>query len=135
RVAGLRAELPFRSAGGEMGWGLGQGSTRSDALRRDMRWVVAAMRAYARQFGGEEESWAVLGLSHDWDYESGPTLDLHPMRGIQMLREQGWPEDVLEDIASHADYLDVPRNTRKRITLNAVDELCGVIIACALVQP
>ncbi len=119
----------------DMAWALVQESTRSDTLRRHMRSVEAAMRAYARKFGEDEESWAVLGLIHDWDYESGPTLDLHPMRGIAMLREKGWPEDVLEDIASHADYLNVARDTPKRKALNAVDEMCGFIIACALVKP
>ncbi|MBO0685992.1 MAG: HAD family hydrolase, partial [Candidatus Dormibacteraeota bacterium] len=71
----------------------------------------------------------------DWDYESGPSLDLHPRRGIEMLRERGWPEDLLEDIASHAEYLQVPRDTPIRKALYAVDELCGFIIACALVKP
>ncbi len=93
------------------------------------------MRAYARRFGEDEERWGVLGLIHDWDYESGPTLDVHPMRGIQMLRDKGWPEDILEDIASHADYLHVPRDTNARKALYAVDEMCGFIIACALVKP
>ena len=109
--------------------------TKTDQLRRHMRSVEAAMRAYARRFGEDEERWAVLGLIHDWDYESGPTLDLHPMRGIQMLRERGWPEDILDDIASHADYLNVPRDTPARKALYAVDEMCGFIIACALVKP
>ena len=93
------------------------------------------MRAYARHFGQDEERWAVLGLIHDWDYETGPTLDLHPMRGMQMLRERGWPDDVIQDIASHAEYLDVPRDTPIRRTLFAVDEMSGFIIACALVKP
>ena len=93
------------------------------------------MRAYARKFGEDEERWGVLGLIHDWDYESGPTLDLHPMRWIQMLRERGWPEDLLDDIASHADYLNVPRDSPARKTLYAVDEMCGFIIACTLVKP
>jgi predicted hydrolase (HD superfamily) len=109
--------------------------TKTDTLRRHMRSVEAAMRAYARRFGEDEERWAVLGLIHDWDYESGPTLDLHPMRGIAMLREKGWPEDLLDDIASHANYLDVPRDTNARKALFAVDEMCGFIIACALVKP
>ena len=109
--------------------------TQSEQLRRHMRSVEAAMRAYSRKYGEDEERWAVLGLIHDWDYESGPTMDLHPMRGIQMLREKGWPEDVLDDIASHADYLSVPRDTNIRKALNAVDEMCGFIIACALVKP
>jgi len=109
--------------------------TQTEPLRRHMLSVEAAMRAYARRFGEDEERWAVLGLIHDWDYESGPSLDLHPMRGIAMLREKGWPEDILDDIASHADYLNVPRDTNIRKALNAVDELCGFIIACALVKP
>ena len=93
------------------------------------------MRAYARRFGEDEERWAVLGLIHDWDYESGPTPAQHPQRGIEMLRERGWPDDVLEDIASHAEYLDVPRDRPIRKALYAVDEMCGFIIACALVKP
>jgi predicted hydrolase (HD superfamily) len=100
-----------------------------------MRSVSAAMEAYARRFGEDPERWAVLGLIHDWDYETGPTKEQHPMRGIEMLREKGWPEDILDDIASHADYLDVPRDTKARKALYAVDEMCGFIIACALVKP
>jgi predicted hydrolase (HD superfamily) len=119
----------------EEAWELVTSMTKTDQLRRHMRSVEAAMRAYARRFGEDEERWAVLGLIHDWDYESGPTLDLHPMRGIQMLRELGWPEEILDDIASHADYLNVPRDTLARKTLYAVDEMCGFIIACALVKP
>lgn len=116
-------------------WELVASMTKTDTLRRHMRSVEAAMRAYARRFGEDEERWAVLGLIHDWDYESGPTLDLHPMRGIGMLREKGWPEDILDDIASHASYLNVPRDTNARKALFAVDEMCGFIIACALVKP
>jgi predicted hydrolase (HD superfamily) len=119
----------------EDAWELVLESTKSEQLRRHMRSVSAAMEAYARRFGEDPERWAVLGLIHDWDYESGPTLDLHPMRGIAMLREKGWPEDILDDIASHADYLDVPRDTNARKALYAVDEMCGFIIACALVKP
>jgi predicted hydrolase (HD superfamily) len=116
-------------------WELVTSMTQSEQLRRHMRSVEAAMRAYARRYGEDEERWAVLGLIHDWDYETGPTAELHPTRGIAMLREKGWPEDILGDIASHADYLNVPRDTNIRKTLNAVDEMCGFIIACALVKP
>jgi len=116
-------------------WGLVTELTQSETLRRHMRAVEAAMRAYARRFGEDEERWAVLGLIHDWDYETGPTLDQHPMRGMQMLRERGWPDDVIQDIASHAEYLDVPRDTPIRRALFAVDEMSGFIIACALVKP
>jgi predicted hydrolase (HD superfamily) len=109
--------------------------TQSETLRRHMRSVEAAMRAYARRFGEDEERWAVLGVIHDWDYESGPTPELHPRRGIEMLRERGWPPEILEDIASHAEYLEVPRDAPIRKALFAVDEMCGFIIACALVKP
>jgi putative nucleotidyltransferase with HDIG domain len=119
----------------EEAWALVTELTQSETLRRHMISVEAAMRAYARRFGEDEERWGVLGLIHDWDYETGPTAEQHPLRGIQMLRDRGWPEDVLEDIASHADYLDVPRDTPIRKALNAVDEMCGFIIACALVKP
>jgi predicted hydrolase (HD superfamily) len=114
-------------------WELMTSMTPSVQLRRHMRSVEMAMRAYARRFGEDEERWAVLGVIHDWDYESGS--DLHPMRGIAMLRDKGWPEDILDDIASHALYLDVPRDRPVRKALHAVDEMCGFIIACALVKP
>ena len=119
----------------EEAWGLVTEMTQSETLRRHMRSVEAAMRAYARRFGEDEERWAVLGLIHDWDYESGPTPELHPRRGIEMLRERGWPPDILDDIASHAEYLDMPRDTPIRKALFAVDEMCGFVIACALVKP
>jgi predicted hydrolase (HD superfamily) len=127
----VRTHQPTR----EEAWALVTEMTQSETLRRHMRSVEAAMRAYARRYGEEEERWAVLGLIHDWDYESGPTPEQHPRRGIQMLRERGWPEDVLLDIASHAEYLDLPRDTPIRKALFAVDEMCGFVIACALVKP
>lgn len=119
----------------EEAWTLVQESTRSETLRRHMRSVEAAMRAYARRFGEDEERYAVIGLIHDWDYEAGPSPDQHPARGMQALRERGWPEDYLVDIASHAEYLGVARDTNLRRALFAVDEMCGFIIACALVKP
>jgi predicted hydrolase (HD superfamily) len=119
----------------EEAWALVQESTQSETLRRHMLSVEAAMRAYSVRFDEDPDRWGVLGLIHDWDYETGPSLDLHPTRGIQMLREKGWPQDLLEDIASHAEYLDVPRDRPIRKALYAVDELCGFVIACALVKP
>ena len=116
-------------------WQLVCEMTQSEQLRRHMRAVEAAMRAYARRFGEDEDRWGVVGLIHDWDYESGPTPEQHPLRGIQMLRDGGWPEELLDDIASHADYLDTPRDTPLRKALHAVDEMSGFIIACALVKP
>ena len=118
----------------EQAWQLVQESTKSEPLRRHMLGVEAAMRAYAQRFGEDPERWAVAGLLHDWDYEAHPTLAEHPQRGIDQLREIGYPEELLTDIASHADHLGVPRDTRRRRALFAVDELTGFITACALVK-
>jgi predicted hydrolase (HD superfamily) len=118
----------------EQAWALIQESTQGESLRRHMLSVEAAMRAYARHFGEDEERWGLLGLIHDWDYESGPDPDQHPARGIELLRLKGWPQDLLDDIASHADGMHVPRDTRIRQALYAVDQMCGFVIACALVK-
>src|SRR3954453_4026641 len=97
--------------------------------------VEAAMRAYARKFGEDEEKWAITGLLHDMDYEKHPTPAEHPMVGVRELESRGYPEDVIEAIKGHADYLDVPRETLMANTLYAVDELSGFVTACALVRP
>ena len=109
--------------------------TESDSLRKHMLAVEAAMQAYARRFGEDEEKWAVTGLLHDMDYEKHPTPDEHPMVGVRELERRGYPEDVLHAIKGHADYLDVPRDTLMSKTLYAVDELSGFIVACALMRP
>jgi putative nucleotidyltransferase with HDIG domain len=109
--------------------------TESDSLRKHMLAVEAAMRAYARKFGEDEEKWGVTGLLHDMDYEKHPTPAEHPMIGVGELDKRGYPEDVLEAIKGHADYLGVPRKTLLARTLYAVDELSGFITACALVRP
>jgi putative nucleotidyltransferase with HDIG domain len=109
--------------------------TEGDSLRKHMLAVEAAMRAYARRFGEDEEKWGVTGLLHDMDYEKHPTTDEHPMVGVRELERRGYPEDVLRAIKGHADYLDVPRDTLMSKTLYAVDELSGFIVACALMRP
>ena len=109
--------------------------TESDSLRKHMLAVEAAMRAYARRFGEDEEKWGITGLLHDMDYEKHPTPDEHPMVGVRELESRGYPEDVLHAIKGHADYLDVPRDTLMSRTLYAVDELSGFIVACALMRP
>ena len=109
--------------------------TESDSLRKHMLAVEAAMRAYARKFGEDEEKWGATGLLHDMDYEKHPTPAEHPMVGVAELEKRGYPEDVLHAIKGHADYLDVPRDTLMSETLYAVDELSGFIVAVALMRP
>jgi putative nucleotidyltransferase with HDIG domain len=109
--------------------------TKSEALRRHALAVEAATRAYARRFGEDEELWAVTALLHDFDYEIHPTLDKHPQDGAAILREEGYPEVVIEAILSHAEHLNLPRDTPLKRTLFACDELSGFIHACGLVRP
>ena len=109
--------------------------TKSDSLRKHMLAVEAAMRAYARKFGEDEEKWGITGLLHDMDYETHPTPSEHPMVGVRELERRGYPEDVIEAIKGHADYLNVPRTTPMAKALYAVDELSGFVVACALVRP
>jgi len=102
--------------------------------------VEAAMRTYAEHYGEDVERWALTGLLHDFDYERWPNAahsptDEHPAQGVRVLREQGYPEDILEAILGHAPYSGVPRVTRMAKTLFAVDELTGLITATALVRP
>jgi putative nucleotidyltransferase with HDIG domain len=132
RNLNLLLEAPMNR---EESWELLCKWTKSDSLRKHMLAVEAAMRAYARKFGEDEEKWGITGLLHDMDYEKHPTPDEHPMVGVRELESRGYPEDVLHAIKGHADYLDVPRDTLMAKTLYAVDELSGFIVACALVRP
>jgi len=110
--------------------------TQSDGLIKHMLAVEAAVRAYARKFGEDEEKWGRVGLLHDFDYERWPNPPDHPLKGAEILKERGYPDDVIYAIKSHADYLpDCPRVSRLDKTLYACDELCGFIMACALVRP
>jgi putative nucleotidyltransferase with HDIG domain len=110
--------------------------TESDSLRRHMLAVETAMRAYAPRFGGDPELWGLTGLLHDLDYERYPDATTgHPRMAIEELRRHGYPEEMLRAIASHADYLDVPRESDMEKALYAVDELSGFILAVAYVRP
>ena len=110
--------------------------TQSDSLIKHMLSVEAAVRAYAVKFGEDEEKWGTVGLLHDFDYEKWPDPPDHPLKGSEILKERGYPEDVIYAIKSHADYLeDCPRVSLLDKTLYACDELCGFITACALVRP
>jgi putative nucleotidyltransferase with HDIG domain len=110
--------------------------TKSDSLRRHMLAVEAAMRAYAPRFGGDPELWGLTGLLHDLDYERYPNLeDGHPRYAIAELERRGYPPEVTRAIATHADFLGVPRETPMEKALFAVDELSGFVLACAYVRP
>jgi putative nucleotidyltransferase with HDIG domain len=109
--------------------------TQSEALRRHALGVEACMGWYARHFDEDEELWRAVGLLHDFDYEIHPTLDQHPQDGAPMLREEGWPEEVVEAVLSHAEHLSMPRDTLLKKTLFACDELSGFVHAVALVRP
>jgi putative nucleotidyltransferase with HDIG domain len=113
--------------------------TQSDALRKHGRAVEEAMRAYARWFGvsdaAEIEKWGIVGLLHDFDYEQNPTEDTHLHVGGGILRERGFPDEIVEAICSHADYMHIPRDTPLKKAIYACDELVGFIGACVKVRP
>jgi putative nucleotidyltransferase with HDIG domain len=117
-------------------WHLANEYVKSLSLLNHMRCVEIAMRAYARKLGQDEELWGIVGLLHDFDYERWPNAPDHPLQGEKLLRERGYPEEVIYAIKSHADYLtDCPRLTPLHKGLYACDELCGFITAAALVRP
>lgn len=114
--------------------------TQSDSLRKHMLSVEAAMRAYARHYGEDEDRWGITGLMHDFDYERFPNAaqaadSEHPSEGVRHLRNLGYPDDICEAILGHALFTGVPRVSRMAKTLFAVDELCGLVTAAALVRP
>jgi putative nucleotidyltransferase with HDIG domain len=109
--------------------------TKSDALLRHALGVEACMAWYARDFGEDEELWRAVALLHDFDYEMHPTLDKHPQDGAPILREEGYPEELVDAVLSHAEHLSLPRDTLLKKTLFACDELSGFVNAVALVRP
>jgi putative nucleotidyltransferase with HDIG domain len=109
--------------------------TKSDALLRHALGVEACMAWYARDFGEDEQLWSAVALLHDFDYELHPTLDKHPQDGAPILREEGYPEEVVDAVLSHAEHLSMPRDTLLKKTLFACDELSGFVHAVALVRP
>jgi putative nucleotidyltransferase with HDIG domain len=109
--------------------------TKSEALLRHALAVEASTASYARRFGEDEELWRVTALLHDFDYEMHPTLDKHPQDGAPILREEGYPEEVIRAVLSHAEHLSLSRDTPLEKTLFACDELSGFVHACGLVRP
>ena len=108
---------------------------KNEGLIKHMLSVEAAMRFYAAKYGEDAENWGILGLVHDFDWEIHPTLEQHPQAGSAILRERGMPEDIIQDVLSHADHTGVPRDTLRRKALYACDEITGFITAVALVRP
>jgi putative nucleotidyltransferase with HDIG domain len=114
--------------------------TQNENLRKHALAVEACVRAYARKFAAHEELWGLAALLHDFDYERWPNeahrpAEEHPYEGSKILRERGYPEDMIRAILSHADYTGVPRQTLLEHTLFACDELAGFLTACALIKP
>ncbi len=109
--------------------------TKKEALIKHALAVEAAMAAYARKFGEDETAWRIVGLLHDFDYEMYPSLEDHPFKGAEILRQRGFPESWIRAILAHAEHTGVPRDTLMAKALFAVDELCGFITAVALVRP
>jgi putative nucleotidyltransferase with HDIG domain len=120
----------------EQAWDLFCAWTESESLRRHVLAVEAAMRAYARRFGEDEERWGLVGMLHDLDYERYPDLETgHPRMALEELRRQGFSEEFVRAVASHADFLEVSRDSLMEKSLYAVDELSGFVMACAFVRP
>jgi putative nucleotidyltransferase with HDIG domain len=109
--------------------------TKGDGLIKHALAVEACMRAYAEKFGEEVEKWGIVGFLHDFDYEMYPTAPDHPAKGSGILREKGYPDEIIYAICSHADYMNCPRQSPLDKTLYACDELAGLITAAALVRP
>ena len=116
-------------------WRLLTEYTKSESLLKHAMAVEAAVRGYARKFGEDEESWGLVALLHDFDYERWPSLEEHPFRGSEILRERGYPEWVIRAILSHADYSGVARESLLEKTLFACDEMAGFVTAASLVRP
>jgi putative nucleotidyltransferase with HDIG domain len=125
------SEQPTR----EDAWQLLNRYTDNPSLIKHALAVEAAMRAYADRLGEDCETWGIVGLIHDFDYQQNPTEETHLHVGTGILREAGWPEEWVLAVASHADYMGVPRDTTMAKALFAVDELTGFLTACALVRP
>jgi predicted hydrolase (HD superfamily) len=116
-------------------WALLTEYTKSDSLLKHAMGVEAAVRGYARKFGENEDDWGIVALLHDFDYERWPSLEDHPFRGCEILREKGYPEWVTRAILSHAEYSGVPRESPLEKTLWACDEMAGFVTAASLVRP
>ena len=129
-------ESPSEKPTRDEAWELVCEWVQSDSLRKHLLGVEAGMVAYARKYGEDEERWAVTALVHDLDYERYPDLETgHPRHALAELEARGYPQDIIDAVAGHAEFMGVPRETQMAKALYAVDELSGFIAACALVRP
>jgi putative nucleotidyltransferase with HDIG domain len=119
----------------EAAWELLSEFTQNDSLRKHALAVETLMRAYAGKFGEDVERWGIVGLLHDFDYERHPSIPDHPLQGSAILRERGFPEEIVYAVASHVSEVNMPRHNRMCKALYACDELAGFLIASALVRP
>ena len=108
---------------------------QTDVLMKHLLTVEASMRGYARKYSEDEERWAIAGLLHDFDWEICPTPESHPTYGAEILREAGYPEDIIRAVLTHGEHTGIPRESLMEHTLFAVDELSGFVRAVALVRP
>jgi putative nucleotidyltransferase with HDIG domain len=123
--------LPTR----EEAWELLSEYTKGKSLRQHAVAVETAMRACAAKYGGDADEWGLCGMLHDFDYEMFPSAEEHPYKGAEILREHGYSESFIRAIMGHATYTGVERDTLMAKALFATDELCGFLVACALVRP
>lgn len=130
-LAGWQGQL----AGRQAAWELLCEYTQDENLRKHGLAVEAAMRLYAAKLSGDAEAWGIAGLLHDFDYERWPNAPEHATKGAEILRQKGYPEEIVLAILGHADYTGVPRVTPMAKALYACDELCGLVTAVALVRP
>lgn len=119
----------------DQAWSIVTEFVQAESLRNHMLAVAVAMRAYAEKYEANADEWEIIGLLHDFDWEIHPSLEEHPQAGAPILRERGIPEDIIQSILSHADHLNIPRDSLREKALYAVDELTGLITAVALVRP
>jgi putative nucleotidyltransferase with HDIG domain len=119
----------------ETAWELLAQYTKSDSLRKHALAVETLMRAYAKKYGEDSETWGIVGLLHDFDYEMFPTMPDHPSKGAEILRQNGYPEDIVYAISSHVSAVNFPRHSLLCKAIYACDELAGFLVASALVRP
>ena len=119
----------------ESAWGLLTEFTQSESLRKHALAVEACMRAYARKQAADQELWGIVGLLHDFDYDRYPSLEDHPYKGNEILKERGYSDEIRRAILSHAEYTGITRDSQMEKALFACDELAGFITACTLVKP